>query len=185
MGIKQLKNHTYSKVIKILSLLIICILTTGIFSSNTLTVYAAAKSNDSVQSFIFTTPRGQTASVKARASISETYSSSGSNSTFTYRDCFLSYNRAYSASVPQVTRSNGVHKTSATGSNVKTFSSWTKGSYLWDTSTYPYGGGSYNTTSVTYPKSTSYVSGFPYTVYCSGTLVPTQAGSVYTSLKTN
>ena len=119
------------------------------------------------------------------AKISETYSSSGSNSTFTYRDCFLCYSRTYSASAPEVKRSNGVHKTSATGSTVKTFSSWTKGSYLWDTATYPFGGGSYNSTSVTYAKSTSYVSGFPYTVYCSGTLVPTQAGSVYTSLKTN
>lgn len=69
-------DGTDSKVIKILSLLIICILTTGKFSSNTLTVYAAA-------------------------------------------------------------------------------------------------------------KSTSYVSGFSYTIYCSGTLVPTQAGSVYTSLKAN
>ncbi len=148
-------------------------------------VNAASKSNESVSSFIFTTPRGQTASVRALAIITEDYTTSGSNSTFSYRDCFLCYNRAYSASVPEVSRGNGVHKTSATGTIVKSFSTWNKGSYLWDSSTYPYGGGAYNTTTVTYAKSTSYVSGFPYTVYCSGTLVPTKAGSVYVSLNTN
>ncbi len=184
MVLNQFKQYAHSQFIRVLSFVIVCLLTIGIFP-NTLQVYAADKSNESVQSFIFSTPRGQTASVRASAKIRETYSSSGSNNTFTYRDCFICYNRAYTASVPQVTRSNGVHKTSATGSNVKTFSPWTTGSYIWDGNTYPYANGSYNTTSVTYPKSTSYVSGFAYTVYCSGTLVPTQAGSVYVSLKTS
>ncbi|MCH1982097.1 hypothetical protein MCG98_05905 [Ruminococcus sp. OA3] len=163
---------------------LVCLFTILIFSC-VLEVNAASKFNESVESFFFTTPRGQTASVRARATISETYSSSGSNSTFTYRDCFLCYNRAYSASAPEITRMNGSHKTSATGSTVRTFSPWTRGSYLWDVGTYPNGGGSYNQTSVTYPKSTTNVSGFPYTVYCNGSIVPTRAGSVYVSLKTN
>lgn len=178
MSIKKVSGKCV-KIISMMSLAIICVVL------NAMLVYGANKNNETVKSFVFSTPRGQTASAKVNAKISETYSSSGSNSTFTYRDCFLCYSRTYSASAPEVKRSNGVHKTSATGSTVKTFSSWTKGSYLWDTATYPFGGGSYNSTSVTYAKSTSYVSGFPYTVYCSGTLVPTQAGSVYTSLKTN
>lgn len=177
------KTSTKGKAMKAISFAV-CLLTVFLFLS-VLQVNAASKNNESVKSFFFTTPRGQTASVNAKAMIREDYTSSGSNSTFTYRDCFLCYNRAYSANAPEVTRSNGVHKTSATGSTVKSFSPWTKGSYLWDTSNYPYGGGSYNQTSVTYAKSTTYVSGFPYTVYCSGALVPTLAGSVYTSLKTN
>ena len=177
---KKIKN----KFVKLFSFSAICLLAMCM-CSGVLQVSAASKNNESVKSFIFTTPRGQTASVRARATISETYCSSGSNSTFICRDCFLCSDRTYSASAPEVTRANGLHKTSATGNTVRSFSPWNKGLYLWNVAAYPFGGGAYNTTSVTYSKSTSYVSGFAYTVYCSGTLVPTQAGSVYTSLNTN
>lgn len=177
------KAKTNGKFVKLIPLSI-CLLTVFMFSS-VLQVKAAYKNNESVQSFFFTSPRGQTASVRAKATIKEEYSSRGSNSIFTYRDCFLCCNRAYSVSAPRVIRGHGVHKTSVTGSTVKTFSPWNTGSYLWDTRNYPSGGGSYNRTSVTYSKRTSYVSGFAYTVHCSGALVPIRAGSVYTSLKTN
>lgn len=143
---------------------------------------ASSKRNESSKSFFFTTPRGQTASVKALAIITEEYTLGGTTSIFSYRDCFLCYNREYSSSAPSVTMGKGVHKTSETGNTVRTFNGWTKGSYLWEVAKYPYGGGFYDKTSVSYPNTTTNVSGFSYTVYCNGALVPTQAGSVYVSL---
>lgn len=87
-------------------------------------------------------------------------------------------------SISTVTRTRGVHRDRKTGDVVKTFKPWHKGSYLWDIAVRPYGGGSYNTTHVTYKKTINRKSGFSYTVYCSGSIVPTQTGSVYVSLKT-
>lgn len=145
---------------------------------------AATKRKENTKGFFFITPYGQAASVNAFATITETYTKQGTKNKFTKRDCFLAYSREYSASMPTVTRTNGVHKASSGGKTVKTFTPWISGSYLWDVAVRPYGGGSYNTTAVSYKKTTKRVSGFSYTVYCSGTLVPTQAGSVFVALKT-
>lgn len=78
-----------------------------------------SKSKTTTSSFVFSTPRGQTATAKVRARITEKYTKKGSKSTFNYRDCFISYNRTYSASAPKITRGNGVHKKSATGKTIK------------------------------------------------------------------
>ncbi len=145
---------------------------------------AATKRKENTKGFFFITPYGQAASVNALAIITETYTKQDTKNKFTKRDCFLAYSREYSASMPTVTRTNGVHKASSEGKTVKTFTPWHSGSYLWDVAVRPFGGGSYNTTAVSYKKTTKKVSGFSYTVYCSGTLVPTQAGSVFVSLKT-
>ena len=171
------------KAIKKIAMLFVC-LNIILGFAGSMNVQAATKRNESVKSFFFTTPRGQTAGINAQAIITETYKKKGTKNIFTKRDCFLAYSRAYTASAPKVTRSNGVHRASSNGDIVKTFSPWVKGSYLWDVAVRPYGGGSYNTTSVSYKKTTKRVSGFSYTVYCRDTLVPTQAGSVYVVLKT-
>lgn len=178
------KERRKSKFTKLLVIVSICLLSVSSFS-NVIHANAASRRNEKTATFIFLTPKGQTATVNAKAIVTETYNaSSSSNNTYTKRDCFLCYNRSYAASAPQVTRGNGIHKASVTGKTIRTFSSWKKGSYLWDVSVHPYGEGAYNTTSVTYAKTTPYVSGFPYTVYCEGSVVPTQAGSVYVTLKT-
>lgn len=145
----------------------------------------AVKEEDDIATEFDTQEEEATAEEDAgQAIITETYKKKGTKNIFTKRDCFLAYSRAYTASAPKVTRSNGVHRASSNGDIVKTFSPWVKGSYLWDVAVRPYGGGSYNTTSVSYKKTTKRVSGFSYTVYCRDTLVPTQAGSVYVVLKT-
>ena len=134
--------------------------------------------------FFFTTPRGQTAAVNVFATITETYTKGTTKNKFTKRDCFLAYSAAYSGSKPKVTRTAGVHRSIKTGEVKKNFKKWTKGTYLWDVAKYPYGSGSYNSTSVSYKKSTDRKSGFSYSVYCADSLIPTQTGSVYVSLKT-
>ncbi len=171
------------KTFKRITLLLLCF-SIALGSFNSIHAEAATKRKEVTKGFFFSTPRGQTAGVNVQAIITETYRANRNNNTFTQRDCFLAYSRAYTASAPKVTRTKGVHRDRKTGDVVKTFKSWKKGSYLWDIAVRPYGGGSYNTTHVTYKKTINRKSGFSYTVYCSGSIVPTQTGSVYVSLKT-
>lgn len=174
---------TKLKTYKRITLLLLCF-SIAFGSFNSIHAEAAIRRKEVTKSFFFSTPRGQTAGVNVQAIITETYKKNGKRNTFTKRDCFLAYSREYTASAPKVTRTNGVHRDRKTEDVVKTFKSWTRGTYLWDIAVRPYGSGSYNTTNVTYKNSINRKSGFSYSVYCSGSIIPTQTGSVYVSLKT-
>ena len=146
---------------------------------------AASWKRSSVEDALITfwVPEGGISSIQYTVRYVENYTTSGSNSTFSSRRRTCFGKTPYATSNPTLSLLNVSHR-NASGTTLATMSSWTSvaGIFPGDVT---FCGSSENTTSRTYPKSTSNVGTLYYSIYCSGAVAPTRTGSLDISLNTN
>lgn len=161
-------------------ILVLCSLLTVVMVP-TLHAYAASSPlNKTVkQTEIFPVPEGGWSSIDVEVSYSEHFkeNTSGSNK-FYQRDKIVVFNRSYATSAPVCKLYNVVH------SNNATFSKWQSMSVLFG-SGWQGAEGYKNTEEKSYLKNTDITGKLAFVIECKDSLVPSRAGAVDLSLKTN
>lgn len=133
--------------------------------------------------YVFAVPEGGWSTCEVTVIYDEQYTSSGFNNILNKRTRTCFGKTTYATENPYVSLQNISHRNSS-GQSLITFSTWTHqdGIYPGDVT---FCWANYNTTSRTYPNTTTNSGILPYNVHCRGAIVPTCSGSVTLSLRTN
>ncbi|PXV87364.1 hypothetical protein C8E03_110125 [Lachnotalea glycerini] len=148
------------------------------FAMFNVSVKAESLTNSTTKSYLFAVAEGGWSSINMKVMYSENYTKSGNYNKFTSRSKSVLCTRAYATSCPEVYILNVKH------SNDKTFSDWTIGSMIFDSSKWNEGFYYTNSSSVKYINTTNVTGNLPFEVYCSGATPTYNMGSVSLSLNT-